>query len=279
MKKDFNIEGDGKLRPAELRNVFAQIDGEVIRVDARHDERVKTGQLLVELKSIELEKEIAATRGELETKRTEQRSLRSDILRSGRDLSRADRDQKEARLAQVAGEITTLERELDLQDARQRLLRVNSPIDGQVITFKVEEQLAGRPVRRGQVLMEVANPDGDWVLEVSMPEKRMGHITRALEAAGGELPVEFLLATSTETTLRGKLLEANVATSAEVRGEEGNTVLLRVQFDQQEFRAAIPNPKVGSEVKARVACGKTPIAYAYLHDLVDFLRSKVMFRL
>jgi multidrug efflux pump subunit AcrA (membrane-fusion protein) len=279
VKKDFNIEGDGKLRPAELRNVFAAIDGEVIRVDARHDERVKAGQLLVELKSIELEKEVTATRGELETKRTEQRSLRADILRSGSDLSRSDRDQKEARLAQVAGEIETLERELELQDARQRLLRVTSPIDGQVITFKVDEQLAGRPVRRGQVLMEVANPDGDWVLEVSMPEKRMGHITRALEDAGGELPVEFLLATSTETTLRGKLLEANVATSAEVRGEEGNTVQLRVEFDQEEFRAAIPNPKVGSEVKARVACGKTPIAYAYLHDLVDFLRAKVMFRL
>ncbi|MGL4513561.1 MAG: HlyD family efflux transporter periplasmic adaptor subunit [Lacipirellulaceae bacterium] len=286
--KDFTLEGDGKLRPAELRNVFAQIDGEVVRVNTKHEQSVTQGQTLVELKSLELDKEITGTRGQLDTTLTEQRSLRADILKSGRDLSRSDRDQKESRLAKLAGEIATLDRELELLEARRKQLSVTSPIDGQVITFKVEEQLTGRPVRRGQVLLEVANPAGDWVLEVSMPEKRMGHITRALrdadladgkEDGNGELQVEFLLATTTETTLKGRLLEENVATSAEVRGEEGNTVVLKVLFDQDEFRKAIPNPKVGSEVKARVACGKASIAYAYLHDLVDFLRAKVLFRL
>ncbi len=64
-----------------------------------------------------------------------------------------------------------------------------------------------------------------------------------------------------------------------MRGDDGNTVLLTVEFDQADFREAVLDPKVGAEVKARIHCGRASLAYAYLHDLVDFVRSKILFRL
>ena len=113
-----------------------------------------------------------------------------------------------------------------------------------------------------------------------MPEKRLGHITRALsESDDGKLEVTFLLATNTEVKLAGQLTQANVAASAEVRGDEGNTVLLTIVFDQEKFQEVMPNPKVGAEVKVKVACGRSSLAYAYLHDMLDFIRSKILFRL
>ncbi|TWT46416.1 efflux RND transporter periplasmic adaptor subunit [Botrimarina hoheduenensis] len=277
VQKDFTLEGDGKLRPEELRNVFAKVEGTVIEVTARHEQHVEQGEQLLQMRSNDLEKDLTVVRGQIQEALTEADTLQTELLEP--DLPRAEKEGKDAKLARVQEQLITLRAEQQLLEEKQESLTVVSPIAGQVITWNVEELLMGRPVQRGNVLLEVANPDGDWILEVEMPEKRMGHINAALREAGGELPVEFLLATSTDTKLQGILTSDGVAASAEVRGEEGTTVFLKVRFDQQAFRAAAPDPKVGAEVKAKVTCGKRSLAYAYLHDLIDFIRAKVLFRL
>lgn len=279
MQKDLLLEGDGKLRPQELRYVFAQVEGKVKRVLVDHEQAVAEGEPLVELESIDLEKELANTRGELDELFAEQRTLRAETLSGVERVTPAERRGKEARLTKLEKEISSLQKQLSLLETKNEQLTVRSPINGEVITFKVEEQLLGRPVRGDQVLMEIANPAGDWILEVEMPEKRMGHITKAIKEADGALPVTFFLATNTEEKLTGELLAENVSATAEVRGEQGTTVLLKVVFDQDEFEQKILDPKVGAEVRARVAAGRCSYAYAYLHDLIDFLRAKVFFRL
>ena len=58
-----------------------------------------------------------------------------------------------------------------------------------------------------------------------MPEDRMGHVTRAQldPKLGKELRVRYILATDADTTYYGIVKEVHY--NAEVRGEEGNTVL------------------------------------------------------
>lgn len=281
VEKNFTLEGDGKLRPRELANVFAQIDGRVKAIRVADEDQVESGQELLELQSIDLEKDLTATRGRLNTIDAEYATINREITgQRGDELTTEERAQKMARRASLFEELSSLRAELKLLQTKAELLTITSPLTGQVITSRVEERLAGRPVRRGQVLLEIADPNRDWILEVEMPEKRLGHITKAMRDSGDNaLEVDFLLATNTEVTLTGRLTEANIAASAEVKGDAGNTVLLTVEFDQEEFRQAIDNPKVGAEVKARVQCGRASIAYAYLHDLVDFVRSKILFRL
>ena len=80
--------------------------------------------------------------------------------------------------------------------------------------------------------MEVADPKGDWELEVRMPESRMGYISEAWKKSGGKLKVDFILATHPANKLEGRVDE--IEPSAEVRGDEGNTVLVRVGFDQTD---------------------------------------------
>ena len=46
VQKDFTLEGNGKLRPQELRNIFAQVDGKVRRVLTHHDAHVAAGDTL-----------------------------------------------------------------------------------------------------------------------------------------------------------------------------------------------------------------------------------------
>ena len=87
------------------------------------------------------------------------------------------------------------------------------------------------------------------------------------------MPVTFFLATNPEKKLQGLVEE--VHRSAEVRGEDGNTVLVRVSFDQQTFRDTIGNPNIDAGATAKVHCGKRSIGYVYLHDLVDFVVARI----
>ena len=274
---DFTLEGKGKLRPKVRQNIFAALDGEVERIEVDDETAVKKGDLLVVQRSLDLEKELERVHGQLKSSMSEQISINSQLI-NNEELSEADRSQKSARIAQLAYEVISLKTQFEKLNLKLKTLDVRSPIDGQVVEWKLREKLLNRPVSRGQVLMEVADPKSDWELEIMMPESKMGYIAQAAsERKGEKLPVEFILATHPANKLQGWVEQ--IDPSAEVRGEEGNTVLVRVGFDQQMLRDTFPNPKIGAGVTAKIGCGRRSIAFVWLHDLVDFIRAKVLFRL
>jgi hypothetical protein len=273
---DFKLEGRGELKPSRRQPVWAEVDGKVDKLLVKHDDVVKQGQVLLVQRSIDLEKEIVAVRGELARNMEKIRSTRKELINDD-ELSEVERSQKESEIKQLNRSVESLQKQLDLLLQKQEHLKIHSPIDGRIITWNVEDRLLGRLVNRGEELLEVADPNSPWELEVTMPESRMGHIARAWAESNGKLPVTFFLALNPGEKLEGQVTE--IHRSAEVRGEEGNTVLLRVSFDQNRLREVIAEPKIDAGATAKVHCGKRAIGYVYLHDLVDFIRAKILFRL
>jgi multidrug resistance efflux pump len=253
------------------------LDGEVREIKVEDDSQVKKGQLLVVEDSRELEKELVTTRGELLRTEAEINSTRSQSIDDDDEVAQSDRNQQVARLSQLEENVRSLRKKLELLTEQQGLLQITSPIDGQVVEWRLQETLLGRPVTKGQVMMEVADPKGDWELEVRMPESRMGYISEAWNKSDGKLKVDFILATHPGDPLEGYV--EDIEPSAEVRGEEGNTVLVRVGFDQDMLRKTFPEPKIGAGVTAKIHCGRRSFAFVWLHDLLDFVRSKILFRL
>jgi biotin carboxyl carrier protein len=274
---DFTLEGKGTLRPKERRHVFAMLDGEVRQILVEDDSPVKKGDLLVVEESRDLEKEIEAKSGELAETEAEIASLRSQSIGDNEDSSEADRNQQVARSSQLEMTASSLRKQVELLNEQQKLLKIHSPIDGKVVEWRLHEKLHGRPVTKGQELMEIADPDGPWELEIRMPESRMGYISDAWKKSDGKLEVDFILATHPANKLKGWVAE--IEPSAEVRGDEGNTVLVRVDFDQQMLRETFSEPKIGAGVTAKVHCGRRSVAFVWLHDLLDFIRAKILFRL
>jgi hypothetical protein len=273
---DFTLEGGGRLRPEIRRNVYAQLDGDVKQVLVEHDSQVTKDQLLVVQRSVDLDKQWEEVNGQLMQTNADLESTNRELI-NDEELSEADKTQKVAHLGQLNQRAISLREQRRLLDLKKEMLEVRSPIDGRVVTWKLQEQLLGMPVGRGQRLMEIADPEGDWELEVSMPEARMGHIAEAWEKSDGDLRVAFILATHPADKFEGRVME--IHRSAEVRGEEGNVVLLRVAFDQQALRDVVSNPKIGAEATVKVYCGKESIGYVWLHDLINFIRAKILFRL
>ncbi|HUY35514.1 MAG TPA: HlyD family efflux transporter periplasmic adaptor subunit [Pirellulales bacterium] len=273
---DFTLTSDGKLQPAAQRDVFAAVEGRVIEVKVKHGDHVEEGQTLLVLENPDLEVAITDTTGKLQEA---QKGLRSTSNRlSGRGYTPSDemeREKAESERVQYRQRVASLTLQLNLLLEKKEKMKVTSPIKGVITTWDPTQELLTRPVRPGEVLLTVADPSGEWQIELHTAEDRMGHITRAMKARGDEpLEVTYHLATEPGKNYVGHVTE--VHQSAEVRGDEGNTVLIKVAID--ELQHADLN-KIGAGVKARLHCGRRSVGYWLFHDAIDFISSRVLFPL
>jgi multidrug efflux pump subunit AcrA (membrane-fusion protein) len=280
---DFNLEGKGTLQPVVKRNVFPQVEGVVQQVLVTHGQEVKAGQTLVKLENNDLQTQLGQVQGEMAVaERTVQR-YESDLIPTGRQLSLSDKIDLEGRIGEENSRLVHLAKQEALLLEKLKKLDVPSPIDGVVGKWQVERELLGQTVTPQSQLMTIMKTEGgEWEIEVLMPEHRMGHITREhnQRKENGEppLPVTFILATKPSEKFTGEVVE--IAETAEVRGEEGNTVKIRVRFDQSLIadNDAFTGIRPNAGVTAKIHCGKASIGYVWLHDLVGWVQSKILFR-
>jgi hypothetical protein len=138
----------------------------------------------------------------------------------------------------------------------------------------VEQLLKLRPVQQGQLLMSVADPAGDWELELRFPEDRAGALATAINQSQGDpLHVTYRLATDPGTSHQGLVKEVHL--TAEPDPDEGNTVLVRVGIDKDDLDYRRP----GADVMAKVNCGYRSMGYVWFHDVIAFIQSRVLFKL
>ena len=62
---------------------------------------------------------------------------------------------------------------------QQQALTIGSPLKGTIITWDAERELLGRPVKRGDTLITVADTSGPWQLLLDVPEANAGHMLSA----------------------------------------------------------------------------------------------------
>jgi multidrug efflux pump subunit AcrA (membrane-fusion protein) len=265
---DLVVTGEGKLLPAERRDIFATATGIVDEVRVQHGETVHAGDTLLVLRDPTIELEATRIAGELATVRT-----RLSVVQSARISGGSATSDPVLRAQQLAGEEEELRQRLESLTRQEALLAVErkswtlaSPIDGQVLTWDVDPLLAGRPVRRGHVLLEVGATAGEWVVEVRLRERDAGHVLAAWNNGQNTVPVEFVPITGRRWVARGEIREVARVTDVDERG--GSSVRLIVTFD----RAQAPELRSGKTVLPRVVCGRHALGYVWFRDLVDAAR-------
>ncbi len=266
VKIDFRVEGEGRLMPVERREVFVPYDGEVIEVLVASGARVNAGDLLVRLRNNELRSEVIAT----ESQRDEKRKLISALLAERDEIIRSPTGERgnrvEGELAKTLVELRGLERKVDVLQERERRLNVTSPIAGVVSTFEVDQLLRHRPVRRGEILLEVMDDTGPWQLELQVDEHRTGHLFKAQAEATEPLPIEFMLVTSPERTYRASLKEVGTRVVTSEENKPVFEVLASLSDDQNQTR------RIGAEVRAKLHCGRSSVGYVLFGDVIEFIQ-------
>jgi len=270
---DFDVAARGKLQPAQRREIFAPLDGLVARVPVEHGQVVEAGCVLAELSNTDLDLQLAALLGRQTTNQERLTSLMRALLDNkggAARLSSTEENRLTGERLQLEQESQNIERELALLRDKQRQLTIVAPQRGQVVTWKVRDLLLSRPVARGQGLLTLANPDGPWELELNLPERRLMHVQR-VRGNSQAVPVSFVLSSHPGQTFHGEVVEIEQA--AEVRGDEGNTVLVRVAVKKEE----LPPLHDQTTVTAKLNCGRTSIGYAWFCDVIETVQTKVLF--
>lgn len=267
---ELRIPARGELQPAVRRHVFAAADGVVDELLVGEGQPVRAGQELLRLRQSELDFDLSRVAGELQTAQKKLAGIEAELLGAGTSGSGRVDARRHRQLSAEQDQLNELTRTLRQQQqiltARQQELTIRSPLSGQVATWNLDRRLHTRPVQRGQILMTVADLSGPWVLEVRVPDARLGHLLRARKQHGQELPVEFVFATDPATTYHGRVIE--IAPHTEVDETHGPCGLVTIAVD----RDAIAEPRPGTTVLPEIVCGSRSLGYVWLHEMIDAIR-------
>lgn len=277
-----------KAKTAELE-VKSPIEGIVVTWDLRNrliHRPVQRGQVLLRVadpkKDWQLELHmpenrmghiIAAQQAKYNDSRDKLRELLTEDARSklGEAATQEEIDaigvEVEAALAQVPDEQL---RDRILAQFRQRFDNQLQQILVDVIDPEIRTKLEA-------VLHEPSYDDTLARLQEVLPTIEDSELNARLSALPKEewddrLEVPYILATEPGTTHYGRVTE--IQRSAEVRGDEGNTVLIKVAVNE----ADLPDKRPGATVTAQVYCGRRALGYVFLHDVVAFIQSRILFR-
>jgi multidrug efflux pump subunit AcrA (membrane-fusion protein) len=261
---EFRIAASGRLRPQQRQDIFAPLAGIVATVHVREGQAVTTDTDLVTLRSPALElqiSEVAGKRQTAEASLTSARALRLQVNATDADRARAGAQEEELK-ATLAG---LAEQSAILEQQRMRLV-VTSPQAGIISTRDVERRLIGRPVNTGDLLLNVANLQGPWQLELDLPEFRLQDVLRAQANAQNPLSVRYLLASAPNASHAAQI--ESISDAAQLSADQQPIVPVIAALEGKPPVDARPE----ATVYAQIDGGRRPLAFVWLHDVWEAVK-------
>ncbi|WP_197455896.1 HlyD family secretion protein [Stieleria neptunia] len=266
------VAAQGEAQPLIRRNIYAPVDGEVVEVRGGHDESVAADQVLVVLRSRDLELELERLQGEYQTTEKRLLAIASARVQTGFDKPSARiPGQLAAEEQELKQQLASLQTQIALVRKQRDSLEVRSPIGGRILTWDPEDLLADRPVQRGQLLVSVADLSGPWVLELLIPDRSVGHVISAQRIERDVLDVSFTLATGSSPTYRGTVKQIAGRTEVLDQQQASTRVLVSVPNEATELL------RPGTTIKAKFDCGRRSLGFVWLHELYETVRGWILF--
>lgn len=250
------------LAPKQKNCYYAPVDATVteIKVTGVENERVNKGDELLVLQSVALNQNIS--RLEDDATATLSHKEQVEFERSKAVQGSADFRKFDAELAQVLLKIKANENELAFLYEEKAKLTIKAREPGELTSWDIENRLQGRPVARGDLLLSTCDPNGEWELQVSIPEHRVGLVGDALvqaQSTTGTVPIRFSLTSHPNVLMDGGLTwMADQAT----RNASGSNVVL----SKASVLGNLPLKKEGALAHVTINCGRVPAIWLVVRD-------------
>lgn len=265
VKRPFEIDCHGRLMPTERREVFASLDGEVVEVLVDETQQVREGQVVARLQSRELEKAILEQSGLLQTKLKARDAARAELQGRSTPQTRSQSARDQAQFEVLNSEIETINRQLELLNQQQQELVVRAPIAGIVTSDRPREKLLGRPVRRGESLLEIMDESGGWQLELAVAERKIGHLL-SYQQNQPQIDVKFRQLAAAEKSFDCRV--TRIADRTAASAELGSCGFVFCDVTQTELAVR----QIGSEVNGRIRCGERSLLFIWFHEFWELLQ-------
>jgi multidrug resistance efflux pump len=240
-KGDFRVTADTVLEPAVTRAAVAPFEGYVATAVVRAGDEVAEGQVLgsLDVRDLRLERSKWASQYDQSEKQ-----YRAAL--AARDAAQAEIHA--AAMAESRAELDRIEDRLTRADLR-------APFAGMVVTGDLSQRL-GAPVKRGEVLFEVAPLDA-YRLYLKVGEADIAHVEAGQR---GTLVLSSLPDRSFEFTI-------DQVTPVSVAEEGRNTFRVEARLHDAE---AVLRP--GVQGVAKIEAGRHRLIWIWTHDAIDWLR-------
>lgn len=256
----------GVLQPKLRRDIHTITDGQMSEFFVDHGDKVKKGEKLFTQHSFNLSFQISDLERQIRAAKDE---IQLNVTKRGRANLRSD---EKATISQTIKSLENkwydLEHQLTLLRTRQESLVVTSSLDGTVLTWDAKSRLEGKPFAANDYVMTIADEEGEWQLEMKIPQGKIGYINQAmLDNKDQPLLSNYHIATNPSLKFSGKLIE--IAERAEL-GQSGQPEFRAVITADPESRDGL---KAGVGVTARIHCGKRPIGFVWTYQIIDYFRT------
>ena len=241
---NLKVGGPAYVLPTRTATVNAEVDGIIEQVNYHEGDRVPAGTVIASLRSNEYVLNLNNARA------------RYDIL--ARELTRA---QAASGAAAAQIEQVKLEqswREIALNQAKLEQTQIRAPINGIIITPRIEEK-RGQFIRRGEVFCETANVN-PVLIETAVPEEDIG-----LVAPGQEVWLKANAFPSRKFIGR----VTHVSPQASIEQDA------RVFIVHADIENADQSLRTGMVGRVKVLTGSRSVGYVLLHDPLRWLQKKV----
>ncbi len=305
---ELKMDSTGKLLPRARRVVYAPTTGEVQEFKVEPGSEIPEGSDLAVLFSQELFAKLGTLDAEIEGAKNEALAA----IRSGVGGQGSGQPGKEG-ANPWENEEAKKEFELRKQKEREEFLKRNNanplrpgeyflkapfftPEEKDSITNGTPQWTVLNGNFRDEWLLKSAKPSdpilklgakgGPWEIELRIPQKHISQILKAYERKGvEELDVDFILRSDPTRTYRGILKRERISSEAipnrDEKDESEPEVIAYVSIDDPNidvnYRLSREALTSGTEVRAKVRCGKHALGYSLFYGVWEFLYEKVVF--
>lgn len=286
------MDARGRLLPQERRWIYAPVEGQVVRFEegvqpggmvAENQALMLLYDVQLEIRLVQLANEVVAAQQAVEALARQEASAagEADRLRYS-----SERRQKEFLRERKAAELRALRERTHADDSRPGTFWIMSPCSGTLLNSNFRETLTHRHVKPSEPLLRIGDKAGAWEVELRIPQNHVAAVVHALDDAA-ELDVDLMLLSCPTRVFRGKLAHARLASQAAPDPEDPTdpepVVRGSVRLEGPDIPEAERIPRdllvAGTEVHARIRCGREPLGYCLFHGLWEFLHERILFAL
>ncbi len=304
---ELEMDSTGKLVPWARRVVYAPTTGEIKEFKVEPGQVIPEGSELAVLWSSELFTKLvemdASIKGAREEAAAALRAASGAGGQPGKDAAASPLDTEQAKREFEHRKSEEREKFLDHNNANRAPDRageyyLRAPdftpdehmrlgrLEWTVLNGNFRDEWLGKTAKPSDPILKLGAKDGPWEIELRIPQKHISQVRKAFEQNGGEpLDVNFLLRSEPSVKYRGKLYRDRVSPEAipnrDEKDESEPEVIAYVTIDDPSIDPAYRLPREaltsGTEVRAKIRCGKHAMGYSLFYGVWEFLYEKVVF--
>lgn len=266
--------------PQVQQHVYTPIDAVVEEVLVEHGQKVKQGEMLLRLKSINLSLDSERALSELQSKRERLEVLKTRLL-TETSLSQLQQDQLATESKEIESSLSHDEKKINLLQRQFDTLSIRAGVDGIVSTWNLKDSLRDRPLKTGQWLFSIHEAESPWIMEASLPERDAQEFRAALE---NQLKNRLGPSLATMTSMPQVQLPVRLSQTMPVRLEnapQGQSMSdpysasLRLRFDVDTSRLPEDAALAGATARISIPIGRGPLIWALGKDFANKVWSRV----